>query len=203
MTDNPNLTPDRDDLVARLNLMEAMIAEGRQATIRFGWILVLWGLVDLVGMAIEMAHHGRPWTWPVVISTGLILQFVGSRIRRRTGHECAPNSQARICSAVWGMMGVTLLLYCFTAIFSHHAWGSTYFAAIFMTIGFAHAASAIILRWGAQGAVAALFWAGGLACFFLSDPWFLTIFCVEMLFGMVFFGLYAMWLERREGSVHA
>jgi len=96
------------------------------------------------------------------------------------------------------MMGVSLTLYCFTGIFTHRAGGATYIAAIFMTVGFAHAASAIILRWRAQGAVAALWWAGGLACFFLSGRWFLGIFCIEMLFGMVAFGLYAMLLERRE-----
>jgi hypothetical protein len=95
------------------------------------------------------------------------------------------------------MMGVTLVLYCFTAIFTHHARGHAYIAAIFMIIGMAHAASAMILRWRVQGAVAALWWAGGLALFFVPGPWFLAIFAAEMLFGMVFFGLYAMWLDRR------
>jgi len=189
-----------DDLVQRLALMEAMIAEGRRTTMRFGWMFVLWGLVDLAGMALEWEHSNSMWNWPIAISIGVILQFTGLAISRRTGRECSANTQSRAVSAIWGMMGATLILYCFTAIFTHHAGGTAYIAAIFMTIGLAHAASAIILRWPVQGAVAALWWAGGLACFFLSGIWFLAIFCIEMLFGMVLFGLYAMWLERRSGA---
>ena len=34
----------RDDLVQRVALMEEMIAEGRQTTVRFGWIFLLWGV---------------------------------------------------------------------------------------------------------------------------------------------------------------
>ena len=102
-------------------------------------------------------------------------------------------------SAIWGMMGLTLVLYCFTAIFTHHTNGRGYLAAIFVIIGMANATSAIILRWGMQGAVAVLWWAGGLAFFFVpfTQRWFTAVFSLEMLFGMVFFGLYAMWLERR------
>lgn len=197
MSTTPNPAPDRDDLVARLDLIEAMIAEGRQATVRFGWIFVLWGLVDLTGLFIEWMHPGHVWNWPVVISTGFALQALGFSLRRRTGRNCGPNMRGRAVGAIWAMMGVTLVLYCFTAIFTHQAWGHAYIAAIFMIIGMAHAASAIILRWPVQGAVAVLWWAGGLALFFVPGSWFLAIFAAEMLFGMVFFGLYAMLLDRR------
>lgn len=188
---------NRDELLARLNLMEAMVSEGRQATARFGWIFVLWGLVDIGGMALQWRNPGNVWNWPIAISAGMVLQFVGLRLRRRAGRVCRSNTQARAISAIWGMMGATLILYCFTAIFTHHANGRGYLAAIFMTIGLAHAASAIILRWPVQGAVAALWWAGGMICFFVSGAWFLAIFGVEMLFGMVLFGLYGMWLDSR------
>jgi len=196
MSPDPEPTPTQADLVARLDLMETMIAEGRRATGRCGWIFVLWGLVDLAGMALQWEHPYHAWNWPVVITIGMVLQSAGFALYCRGGRICGPNIKGRAVSAIWSMMGLTLALYCFTAIFTHHAWGSGYLAAIFMIIGLAHATSAIILRWGVQGAVAALFWAGGIACFFVSGNWFLAIFCVEMLFGMVFFGLYAMWLER-------
>jgi len=194
---NPEPAPTRDDLVARLNLMETMIAEGRQATARFGWIFVLWGLVNLAGLTLEWEHPGHDWTWPLVIGIGVVLQFGGMALRRGSGRICHSNTQARAVSAIWGMMGVTLILYVFTSLFTHYAWGHTYFAAILMTVGLAHAASAIVLRWPAQIAVATLWWAGGLTCFFVSDSWFLFIFGIEMFFGMVVFGLYGMWLERR------
>jgi hypothetical protein len=149
-------------------------------------------------MALEWEHPNSPWNWPIVISIGMVLQFVGVGLRRRAGHDCHVNTQSRALSAIWGMMGVTLMLYCFTAIFTHKLDGPDYIAAIFMTIGLAHAASAIILRWPVQGAVAVLWWAGGLACFFLSGIWYLVIFGVEMFFGMILFGLYAMMLERNQ-----
>jgi hypothetical protein len=198
MPDNPSLAPDRDDLVARLDLMEAMIAEGRQATGRCGWIFVLWGVIVLTGLALEWTHPGRIWNWPLVICLGWVLQFAGFLWQRRRGeYRCGPGSKGRVMSAIWGMMGVTLGLYCFTGIFTHHAGGIAYLAAIFMIIGFAHAASAIVLRWRAQGTVAAMWWAGGVVTFFVTGFWLLAIFAVEMLFGMVFFGLYMMFLDRR------
>jgi hypothetical protein len=196
----PDNGTSRDDLLERIELMEAMIAEGRQATARFGWIFVLWGLVDLAGMALEWEHPGHSWNWPIVIATGMVLQFAGLGLRKRTGRKCGANTQARALSAIWGMMGLTIVLYCFTAIFTHQAGWPGYVSAIFMIVGLAHAASAIILRWRVQGVVAAFWWAGGLACFFVSGRWFLTFFGVEMFFGMVLFGLYGMVLERRGGG---
>ncbi len=199
MTPNPEPAPNRDDLVARLDLMEAMIAEGRRATGRFGWIFVLWGLIDLAGMALELQNPGRIWNWPVVITLGMVLQFAGFTLQRRRGRCSSTNMRSRAMSAIWGMMGLTLVLYCFTAIFTHNTGGRGYLAAIFVIIGMANATSAIILRWGMQGAVAVLWWAGGLSFFFVPFTlhWFVGVFSLEMLFGMVFFGLYAMWLERR------
>jgi hypothetical protein len=38
---------------------------------------------------------------------------------------------------------------------------------------------------------------GGIAMFFVPWPYPMGIFVVEMFFGMILFGLYAMWLERR------
>lgn len=197
MSTNPEPAPSRDDLVARLDLMEAMIAEGRQATSRCGWIFVLWGLVMLLAVATEWARPGHIWTWPVVSSLGWILQCaIYFWLRRRGKFSCRPNAKGRAMAAIWSMMGVTLGLYCFTGVFTHHAGSVAYLAAIFMIIGFAHATSAIVLRWRPQGAVAAMWWAGGIACFFITGYWLLAIFAAEMLFGMVFFGLYMMYLDR-------
>lgn len=199
MTDLPEPAPSRDDLVGRLNLMEAMIAEGRQATGRCGWVFVLWGVVIISALALEWTHPGRVWNWPLAITTGWVLQFAGFFWRRRSGDYIRRNAKGRALSAIWGMMGVTLALYCFTGSATHHA-GIAYLSAIFMIIGMAHAASAIILRWGVQGAVAAMWWAGGMATFFINGSWLPVIFALEMLFGMIFFGLYMMFLDRRAQS---
>ena len=106
----------------------------------------------------------------------------------------------RAISAVWSMMGVTLCLYCFSAGFGHRAGGPTYVAAIFMILGLAHLISAVILHWGVQGAVGAMWLAGGVACNFVPGNWLMWLFLIEMIVGMVLFGLYAMLLEGRRGG---
>jgi hypothetical protein len=192
----------RDELLQRVALMELMIAEGRQSTARFGWIFVLWGLVDLFGMGWQIAKPHSYLVWPITIGTGFILQFVGIALRRKSGTWSSSTLKSRSIGAVWSMMGAATSLYCFTAIFSHHTFGEAYIAAVFMFVGLAHAISAIILRWGVQGVVAGFWWTGGMACFFVpTQSYLLAIFVLEMLFGMVFFGFYAMWLERRRPAV--
>lgn len=197
----------RDELVQRLALMETMIAEGRRATVRFGWVFVLWGSVDIAGMVWQLYRPHWMWVWPVTMVAGFILQFTGMALRRRTGKWCSSSLKSRSISAVWGMMGVTLVLYCFSGMFSNHAWQASYIAAIFIIVGMAHAISAVILRWGMQAFIAAVWWAGGIAAFLLvSSIYFCYLFIAEMFFGMVVFGLYSMWLEQRgpggEASAH-
>lgn len=204
----PDNGTTRDDLVQRLALMESMIAEGRQSTVRCGWIFVLWGLIDLAGIGWQVLQPHSYWVWPITIGGGLILQFALITLRRKSSTWCSTTSKSRSISAVWSMMGVAASLYCFTAIFRHVTWQVSYAAAIFIIVGLAHATSAMILRWGVQGFVAGIWWAGGVAAFFVTSYHaFLFLFVAEMLFGMVFFGLYGMWLDRHspsaQGQPHA
>jgi hypothetical protein len=199
MTDSqPSSDTTRDDLLQRVALMEAMIAEGRRSTTRFGWIFVLWGLVDIAGVGWEKVQPSFNWIWPITIVTGFVIQFLILALRRGAMLVCGKSLQTRSIAAVWSMMGVTVLLYVAAAIVQHRAGQISYIAAILMFVGMAHATSALILRWAAQGAVAVLWWAGGIAAYFLPLDYFLTIFVAEMFFGMILFGLYAMWLDRGE-----
>jgi hypothetical protein len=189
----------RADLVQRVALMETMIAEGRRSTARFGWIFVLWGLIDIAGIAWEVQQPSFHWVWPIVIVAGFAIQSAIFAVRRRTSRPVCINSmQTRSIAAVWSMMGLTVLLYVAAAIVKNETGHIAFVAAILMFVGMAHAVSAWILRWPAQGAVAVLWWAGGIATFFLSWEYFLSIFVGEMFFGMIVFGLYAMWLDRRQ-----
>jgi hypothetical protein len=187
----------REDLIQRVALMENMIAEGRQSTARFGWLFVLWGVIEIAGMAWQGNEAPSKWIWPVTVAVGLILQFAGFALRRNRGIACSTNLKARSIGAVWSMMGLAASLYCFTGTFLHDAGQISFFAAIFMLVGLAHATSAVILRWAAQGFVAAVWWAGGLAAFLVPREYDSSLFMAEMVFGMVGFGLYAMWLDRR------
>jgi hypothetical protein len=188
----------RDELLQRVALMEAMIAEGRRSTTRFGWIFVLWGLVDLAGVWWEQLRPDFNWVWPITIVSGFVIQFLIFALRGKVSLVCGKSVQTRSIGAVWSMMGLTVLLYVFPAIIQHRAGQVSYIAAILMFLGMAHAISALILRWPVQGVVAALWWAGGIGTYFLQGNYFLAIFVAEMFFGMILFGLYAMWLDRRE-----
>jgi hypothetical protein len=189
----------RDELVQRLELMEAMIAEGRRSTNRCGWIFVVWGVVDIAGMAWEWFRPSY-WIWPTVLTVGFVLFFLIRATQKQDPLRCA-NSEGRTIGAIWSMMGLAAVLYVGTGIFRHLAWQYSFIAGIFMLIGLAHAISAMVLRWRVQGLVAALWWAGGIAMFFAhGDKQIFVVFPLEMFFGMVLFGLYGMMLDRRDRS---
>jgi hypothetical protein len=187
----------RDDLVQRLALMEIMIAEGRKSTARFGWIFVMWGVLYFaaVGWTIYLPFAG--WAWPVCIAAGVAtILVVKSRQRRADG--LGENQRSRSIDAVWRVMGAAITLYVIAAVLSHHAGSPAYAAAILTFIGMAHATSAIILRWTAQGLAAAVWWVCAIAMFFVTtSEQAIGIFLVAAFFGMILFGLYAMWLERK------
>jgi hypothetical protein len=197
MTDDREDGMTRDDLVQRLALMETMITEGRTSTARFGWIFVLWGVVELAGMGWQVKQPQSNWVWPATIAAGFVLQFIGFRLSRRRDVGRSVNLKARSIGSVWSMMGLAATLYSFTAIFHHDTWQVSFFAAIFMLVGLAHATSAMILQWGAQALIAGIWWAGGIATFLVPRDDDAALFMLEMVFGMVGFGLYAMWLERQ------
>jgi hypothetical protein len=98
------------------------------------------------------------------------------------------------------MMSVAIILYVIPAIVKHEAGQATYVAAIFMFLGLAHATSAVILRWRVQGVVAGLWWAGGIATYFVPTDYVIAIYVIEMVCCMVLFGVYAMMLERRRAA---
>jgi hypothetical protein len=192
----PDNGTSRDDLLQRLALMESMIAEGRRSTTRCGWIFVLWGLVDIAGMFWEWERSSY-WIWPTVLGVGFAVMFAIQAMLKQGPARCA-NMEGRTVGAIWSMMGLATTLYVAAGMVRHLTWQYSYIAAIFMMIGLAHAISAMVLRWRAQGVVAALWWAGGIAMFFAhSGNEIFVVFPLEMFFGMVLFGLYGMWLDRR------
>jgi len=162
----------RDDLVQRVALMEAMIAEGRQCTARFGWCFVLWGVIDICAMGWQYLQPTSYWAWPVSIAIGVILQFTGIAVlRRKSGIACGKNARA-----------AAFRRYGDDGSYREHStllprWRKTrrgrsrFFAAMMMFVGMAHGTSALILRWRAQGLVAGCWWVGGIAMFFVPWPY--------------------------------
>jgi hypothetical protein len=187
----------RDELVQRLALMETMIAEGRRSTGRHGWIFVMWGVLYFAAIGWAIYLPLARWAWPVCIAAGFFTIFIVESRRKRSNGP----SGNRSIEAVWRVMGTAITLYVVAAIFSHHAGSPAYVAAILFFIGMAHATSAFILRWWAQGIAAAIWFAGGFACFFFTtDAELIGVFLLAAFFGMILFGLYAMWLERKRAA---
>ena len=190
----------RDELLQRITMMEAMIAEGRAFTLKCGWIFVLWGLVDLTAMGwrylMPHSHFAGHWAWPVCLAIGAVITVTGRMVQRRS--ERSKSMRCHHVEAVWNMMGVALALFVAGGIASGLSWQNSYIAGILMIVGMAHAISAVILRWRFQGFVAVVWWVGGVAAFWARSwshvNW---IMFVEMCVGMIAFGLYAMVMERR------
>lgn len=187
----------REELMQRVALVEQMIAEGRQATGRHGWIFVMWGLVYVVAMVWAAYLRWGVAAWPVCISVAIAIHLAE---RARRGGKTLP-ARARNIEAIWTSLGVTVTSFIVAAGVSHHATGVTYFSAIFFFVGMAHGASAMSLRWGAQGIAAAIWGIGGIAVLFATrDEQVIGIFLTAAVFGMVLFGVYAMWVERRRAA---
>ncbi len=195
-----NFEPDngttRDDLLQRVALMETMIAEGRRSTARFGWIFVMWGLVYFAAIGWSFYLPYKYWAWPVCAGVAILAGIVVKMRQKRAGNSSG-NIRSRSIESVWQGMGTAIILYVAAAIASHHAGSAAYVSAILFFIGLAHAISAMILRWAVQGAVAVIWWVGGSAVFFVTPSQSIAIFLVASFFGMILFGLYAMWLERQ------
>lgn len=191
----------RAELLQRVELMETMIAEGRRNTGRYGWIFILWGLVCLGGAGLSYVWPQSYWVWPTLIAGGFAIQFAGIALRRRSGQSATNNMKSRSVAAVWRMMGIAIILYAIPAGMTHTLHQIAYIAAVFMFLGMAHATSAVILRWRTQGVVAGLWWAGGVATYFVPRDMVITIYVMEMVVCMVLFGVYAMMLERRAAGM--
>lgn len=199
--DNEN-GQDRTDLLQRIEMMEQMIAEGRQATMRSGWIFVVWGLAYSIAMAWVIFLPGLAnWAWPVCVVAAIAATTFGKRRQKRAGGQ--ENARSRSIAAVWTAMGCALWVYIGGAVASHHGMNHpSYLAAILIFIGLAHVTSALILRWVAQGAAGAVWWVGGFATFFATPEQGIAIFLAATFFGMIGFGLYAMMQERQRAKLN-
>jgi 4-hydroxybenzoate polyprenyltransferase len=162
---------------------------------------VLWGLVDLTAWSwqhfLPNSHFAGPWAWPVCLVAGVILTVAGRTLQKRHV-ETHRSIQCRDIEVLWNMMGVALAIYIAGSMVRHLTWQYSYIAALLIIVGLTHAISAMLLRWHAQGVVAAIWWAGAIAALCArSQKDVQVIMLLEMCFGMIAFGLYVMFLENR------
>jgi hypothetical protein len=184
----------RTELFARLELMEAMVQEGRRSTEYWGWSFVLWGAAYL--MAIGWGHwsHRPDISWPVTMVAATVITIViGSKKRKQPR-----TTISRSIGGVWIAVGSALFLYCFSAEISGHAEPHAYMAAIETLLGVANCASALVLRWRPQFLVALVWWVSAVVTCFVSVTLVVSVLVVATLIGNISFGLYLMYRERRD-----
>jgi hypothetical protein len=191
----------RDDLLQRVALMEEMIAEGRASTARYGWMFVLWGLTYFAAIAWTVYLPYTEWAWPGCIAACSVV-FGIVRSRQPLVEGKIDNLRRHSLDAVWQVIGGGIILYLIAVIASGHGKQPEYLAAVLFFNGLANGVSARILRWWPQAVAAAIWWGCGTAMlFFTTRTEILTLFLMATFCGMILFGLYAMWLERRDAGM--
>lgn len=201
------IRPESHELNDRLNLIEAMIAEGRRCTESWGWSFVLWGAAYYVAIAWS-TWGGSAYAWPTtMVVAALITVVVASK---KTRHQ-AETTAGRALAAVWIGIGISLFLFGMSEGLSGKLGIQSFVAAIAVMLGAANAISSIVLKWGAQFACALAWWAAAVASPFLSESQSSMLFLAAIFLCQIVFGIYMMLLEMRErrqiagksGAAHA
>ena len=195
------------ELKDRLNLIEAMIAEGRQKTESWGWTFVLWGVAYYAAIAWSTWGHSN-LAWPVtMIAAALITAIAASR----QGGRGPETTMGRAIGGVWMAVGAALFIFCLCGSMGRHLDLQTFISAVSVMLGTANATSSLILRWKAQFAAALVWWAAAAIAPFGSEGQSEIVFLVTIFLGQIVFGVYMVLSEARErkaiarksGTAHA
>ena len=194
------------ELKERLNLIEAMIAEGRRNTGSWAWTFVFWGVAYYVAIA-WTAYNQWPWAWLVTMMSAWLLCWAIIRNQKKNQPKQKPStSGGRAILSIWTAMGVSMVLLLpalgFSGLFNQHV----FVAIVAAMMGLANGASGMIVRWKAQIASALVWWAASVSACFGSDNQCQMVFLVAIFLCQIVFGVYAMIYEahvRRLEANHA
>lgn len=193
MTDAQQET--QNELLGRLELIETMMREGRRITEYWGWTQVLWGAAYLIAIGWASSSMKPQLAWPVTMIAAAVIMIVLIRTRK---HAQPPTATSRAIRAIWIAVGAALFLFCFSVGISGHYEGHAFLAAVEVLLGVANFSSAMILRWRPQFVVAVIWWVAAVATCFVRAGMVIPILVIATLVGMIGFGLYLMYCERRD-----
>jgi hypothetical protein len=188
------------ELHDRLNLIEAMIAEGRRQTENWGWVFVLWGLVYYAALAWSAWGH-NVWAWPVtiVIGIGVTMAIAWSK----ASHQPS-TTLGRALGSIWIATGVSMFVLFFVLGASGRLADPRLFAALSCAmLGIANGASAILLRWKAQLACAVVWWAAVVGTSLGTETESLVIFLAAIFVCQIAFGIYGVMAHTRKNRIPA
>ena len=182
------------ELLARIDLIERMVSQGRRSTEYWGWCFALWGTGQLTAIA-WVNLGGKPGlVWGVTMAAcGIVTGLV---IARKKATEQTETLLSRSLGAIWLSFGVSISLLAFVGnpagIFSERS-----FCAVFLALmGMTNLSSGIILRWPLQAVSGIVWWLAAVFAMLGPEkmvPWTL----IAMIFvGEIVFGLYLMARER-------
>jgi hypothetical protein len=195
---------DNRELRERLDLMETMIAEGRQATGNWGWAFIFWGIAYYIAFAWTWSGWIPNAAWPVtMIVAGIVCGIAVARRARRRPRT----GITRTISATWLVMGICLLTVMLSLAYSGRLDNHVSLAIVGAMLAVPNGVSSVILKWRMQF-VCALAWLGvtEVACFGTARQGLIAFLAATFLCQIVF-GIYVMIAEsRREqvgGEAHA
>ena len=208
MTMQPEMSPR--DLEERLDLIEAMIAEGRKQTESWGWTFLLWGIAYYVaiawaswGQAVTILG-GRVVAWPVTM-VATVLVTIALALRRGNRHP--GTAVGRAVGDLWIAVGITMLVLLPALAVSGRLEPNVFVSIVAGILGVANGASGLILRWKVQMACAAVWWTTCAAAPFCSSAALAAVFLSAVFLCQILFGAYAMSQDARrhgaKGAVHA
>jgi hypothetical protein len=190
---------DNRELRERLDLMESMIAEGRQATGNWGWAFVLWGVAYYIAFAWSWSGWKAMAAWPVtMIAAGVVCGIVAGR---RAGRH-PRTGITRAISSVWYVMGVCLLTVMLSLAFSGRLDNHVSLAIVGAMLAVPNGVSSLILKWKMQF-VCALAWlaVAEVGCFG-TETQGMVAFLVATFLCQIVFGIYVMVTESRQQQLH-
>jgi hypothetical protein len=200
------------ELSSRLNLIETMIAQGRQKTESWGWTFLLWGvayagaiIASNVGWPIqEWSSWGhRSLAWPVAVVSAFILMFVIIMTRARRGPSQPDTTAGRAIFAMWIAMGISMFLLLQVAGMSGRLDQQLFVAIVAAMLGTTNAASAILLKWRVQFCCAIVWWATAVISCLASVSVSTIAFLIAIFVCQIVFGGYGMVSESRQREAEA
>lgn len=192
------------ELRDRLSLIENMIAEGRRTTECWGWIFVLWGVAYLIAIAWSAWDHSL-LAWPVTMVAALTLTCVLASMK--AGKQPA-TTLGRAIGSIWIALAITMFLLFLALGTSGRLTDPRVLMSVASAIlGMANGASGLLLRWKAQAACAAVWWAAAVASCFGSVEQLTLVFAAATFLCQIVFGIGGMIGDARErkrrGAVNA
>jgi hypothetical protein len=198
---------EKQELTARLSLIETMVAEGRQKTESWGWTFVLWGAA-YIG-AIVFANLGSPlayWStwghrnlaWPISTISALALMyfyiwFAGEKTERQPD-----TTIGRAIFSIWIAMGISMFLLLTALGIGGKLDQQVFVSVVGAMLGTTNAASSMILKWRLQFACAVVWWVTAVAAPLVTVSQSTIIFIAAIFVCQIVFGVYGMISESRQ-----